>query len=193
MTKDRWAQYYTANNGRPPRKLLVEALGYTNTVGSALDMGAGDLTDSLFLVSKGYNVTALDNSPSSKQIFEQLDSKSFIYIDKKFDEFEYQPNKYDLITAQFALPFNRPETFDTMFNSLKNSLKHKGFFVGHFFGVNDEWNVPNASMTFHSSLQVERLLSTMTILKLSEEEKDGKTATGTQKHWHIFHVIAQKK
>jgi tellurite methyltransferase len=48
-------------------------------------------------------------------------------------------------------------------------------------------------MTFHTKQQVEELLSNMEILELNEEDKDGKTANGALKHWHVFHVIARQK
>ena len=31
------------------------------------------------------------------------------------------------------------------------------------------------------------------IIKFKEIEKDGKTALGIMKHWHIYNVIAKKK
>ncbi|MDO8550913.1 MAG: hypothetical protein Q7S39_12285 [Ignavibacteria bacterium] len=48
-------------------------------------------------------------------------------------------------------------------------------------------------MTFHTKQQVENLLSDMEIIELTEEDKDGRTANGTPKHWHVFHVIARKR
>lgn len=45
-------------------------------------------------------------------------------------------------------------------------------------------------------LMLQRLImnpcSYMEIIQLDEEEKDGKTALGTTKHWHLFHIIDKK-
>jgi hypothetical protein len=29
-------------------------------------------------------------------------------------------------------------------------------------------------------------------LRIQEEDEDGQTASGTPKHWHVFHIIAQR-
>jgi hypothetical protein len=31
------------------------------------------------------------------------------------------------------------------------------------------------------------------IIEFIEEEKEGSTAAGTNKHWHVFHFIVRKK
>ena len=80
-----------------------------------------------------------------------------------------------------------------MFGKLKASLKINGVFVGQFFGTRDEWNKEDSVMTFHSQKDVQELLSNMYIIEFKEEEKDGTTAKGEPKHWHVFYVIAQKK
>lgn len=35
------------------------------------------------------------------------------------------------------------------------------------------------------------MVSTLTGVKSSEEEKDGQVAPGAGKHWHIFEIIAK--
>jgi tellurite methyltransferase len=79
-----------------------------------------------------------------------------------------------------------------MFTKLIADLQEGGIFVGQFFGVRDSWNLPQKNMTFFTKEEAEAQLSSLKILQLSEEEKDGLTAKGTTKHWHVFHIIAQK-
>jgi SAM-dependent methyltransferase len=115
------------------------------------------------------------------------------FAQSAFDEFEFGEGRYDLINAQFALPFNPPETFDAMFARLKQSLKPGGVFVGTFFGENDEWNTPGAKQTFHSRADVEALLSDLEVIDLEEEDNpNGQLASGTPKHWHRFTAIAKR-
>ena len=35
-------------------------------------------------------------------------------------------------------------------------------------------------------------VTNMNVIELREEEHDGVTARGDKKHWHVFHVIAEK-
>jgi hypothetical protein len=64
--------------------------------------------------------------------------------------------------------------------------------VGQFFGVNDEWNTPENHMTFFTREQAEDELKGLKVVEFSEEDVDSHVADGTPKHWHVFHIIAQK-
>ena len=48
-------------------------------------------------------------------------------------------------------------------------------------------------MVFLSKKQIFDMLEKFEIIEFKEEEKDGKTALGKMKHWHIYSVIAKKK
>ena len=48
-------------------------------------------------------------------------------------------------------------------------------------------------IVFHTRKQVLNLLSSCKILEFAEEERDGETASGHKKHWHIFHFIVENK
>lgn len=47
-------------------------------------------------------------------------------------------------------------------------------------------------MNFHTREDVQDIFSEFRLISLEEEEKDGITALGESKHWHVFHIIAQK-
>ena len=68
-----------------------------------------------------------------------------------------------------------------------------GYFVGNFFGKNDEWKITKEEMTFLTKEQVMELFSNFEIIEFKEVEKDGITGLGQMKHWHVFNVIAKKK
>ena len=95
---------------------------------------------------------------------------------------------YDVINASWALPFNSKKTFASMFERLKSAIKKDGYFSGHLFGINDEWNRPERDMTFQTRSEAEQLFADM---KLLDFEEEGKTANGNPKHWHVFHIIAR--
>ena len=91
----------------------------------------------------------------------------------------------------YAFPFNPPETFDAMFARLVASLKSGGVFVGQFFGVEDSWS-NDKKMTFHIKEQIAALLKGFTVSHFEETKKEGKTAMGQEKFWHVFNVIAAR-
>lgn len=192
-TASNWSTYYEKTKNKPPRELLVKALVYVANKGSAIDIGAGALNDTRYLLEQGFEVTAIDSEPSLLEHAASLHNPRLHPAVASYDAFDFPNEKYDIASAMFALPFNPPESFNAMFAKLKNSLKQGGIFCGQFFGVRDEWNKPSRHMTFHTQEQIEKLLEGFEVIFLGEEEKDGSTAAGASKHWHIFHIIAKKK
>jgi len=192
MTDDKWLQYYKTTRGRAPRPLLVKALEYVSNKDMAIDIGAGALSDTVYLLDNGFDVTAIDKSPFMEEEDKNIPSDKLHPFIIGFEDFDFGKDRYDIANAINALPFTNPGNFDSVFKNIKNSLKNGGIFCGQFFGVNDEWS-SDPLMTFHTKEQVESLLSDMNIISLIEQEKDTETAKGDMKHWHLFHVIARKK
>lgn len=181
-----WDRYNEATKNNPPSKLLQESVGMG---GYALDLGAGALNDTRYLLERGYDVDAVDSNPSILELGRGLNTNAHIFI-STFDTFHFPVEKYDLVNAQYALPFNSPKTFDAMFARLVKSLKSGGIFVGQFFGTEDSWS-DDEKMTFHTKEQVKTLFKRFSISHIEEIKKEGKTALGREKFWHVFNVIAE--
>lgn len=186
-----WSEYYEITKAKPPSKLLVKALEHITSKGKAIDIGAGALKDTRYLLEQGFEVTAVDKSPLMEQEAKALGRDKLHAFTTSFEDFDFPENEYDIASSMFALPFTEPEHFEVVFNKIKSSLKKSGIFCGQFFGLNDEWS-KNPKMTFHTETQVKELLKGFEIFSFKEVEEDGTTANGTPKHWHIFHVIARK-
>ena len=62
-TTPEWTSYYEAVDGREPRELLIEALDALGDVGSAIDLGCGDGTETAELLRRGWGVLAIDAEP----------------------------------------------------------------------------------------------------------------------------------
>lgn len=193
MSDDTWQKYYERTKDSPPRPLLVKAIEYVKEKNKALDLGAGALNDVRYLLSIGFNhITAVDSKPVAEKIIHHFPKDTVSYVISTFENFSYTSNTHDLISAQYALPFNPPSSFETVISNIISSLKDGGVFTGQFFGMRDEWNVENSNMTFQTREQAEKLLSGLKIISFREEEVDKKTAAGKMKHWHVFHFIAVK-
>ena len=190
---ERFAAYIAARRFDPPRPLLITAAGLAEPKGNALDAGAGALNATKYLLSVGFrHVTALDSSPASRRVAEELLNDQVTFVLVRFEDFAYPVSTYDLVNAEFSLPFIGVPAFPSVFAKLLGSVKTGGLFTGQLFGVNDSWNVLESGMNFHSRSDVECLLRGWTILELTEEDHPGKTRLGESKHWHIFHLIARR-
>lgn len=105
----------------------------------------------------------------------------------------YWIRKNDLIVANFSLSFCNKNDFEKLWNKIRNSILNDGYFVGNFFGNNDEWKNIKEEMTFLTKSQTIQLFKDFEIIKFKEVEKDGLTGLGKIKHWHIFNVIAKNR
>ena len=187
----RWTGFYESTKELPPHELLVQALELVSEREAALDLGAGAMRDTKLLLKAGFEKVVAVDAEQINQQNEISDGRLEIVVEP-FESYEFPENSFDLVNAQFSLPFTSPESFENVFKKLQTSLKKGGIFVGQFFGKNDEWR-GNPKMTFHSLEEAQQLLSKMEILKIEEKEQDGSTAAGTPKHWHVFHITARKQ
>lgn len=187
-----WKTYHERTKEKPPSQTLVEAVKLVIERDSALDLGASSLRDTKFLLQQGFRtVTAVDIEPATKEAADELKDERLQVVISPFQEFDFPENTFDLVNAQFSLPFASPEAFADVFGKMKNSLKQKGVFVGQLFGKNGSWR-DNSKMTFNNLDDVRKLLSGMEIIELREEERDGIPVVGGLKHWHIFYITARK-
>ena len=186
-----WSDYYNATKAKPPRPLLVKALGFVSNKGKAIDLGGGALNDTRYLLEQGFDVTVIDKSPLMEQEAQNIKNDKIHAFTSGFEEFNFIKEEYDIASAMFALPFTAPAYFNEVFEKIKGSLKKGGIFCGQFFGDRDEWRT-NTNMTFHTKEQAQELLKDLEIILFKEDEKDDKTAKGEMKHWHVFHIIARK-
>lgn len=187
-------KYYDKRKGLPPRPLLVEALQYVRQRHHALDIGSGSLNDSFFLLREGFqSVTAVDPAPQALRFSLDHQHENLRFVSGKIEEFDFSGSPFDLINAQFSLPFISDEqAFHGVWERIGQSLVSGGIFCGQLFGVNDEWNHDASRMVFHTRDQVDDLLTLFHKIKLLEKEGAGKTGLGQSKYWHVFHFIVQK-
>lgn len=187
------SEYIEKTKDLEPRPWLVKALVLVDQKNEALDLGPGALIDTKYLIEQGFkHVTAVDSSNTAQEIYETLPSGKVDYVTSSFENFSFPEDTYDLINAQFSLPFNPKETFPEVFDKVKKSLKEGGIFVGQLFGTRDDWSKIRDDATFLTKEQATALLSDLTIIEFEEEEKDSIPAVGEFKHWHIFNIIAKK-
>ena len=134
----------------------------------------------------------VDKEPCEIIIREKLNeeqNKRFNFLQANFEELKLP--KTSLIVSNFSLPFCIPISFNYLWNNICDSIVDNGYFLGNFFGMNDDWN-GKKNMTFLTNEDIKILFKNYKILYYNEMEYDKETAMGKFKHWHIIEVFAQK-
>lgn len=176
--------------GLPPSRILVEAMPYVKENGHALDLGAGAFKDTFFLLEKGFKVDAIDKADNVAELAPE--AKAFHFFLASYEDYDFPIDTYDLVNAQYSLPFCSPEYFLGVWQKIKESLKSGGIFAGQFFGPADGF-APDDNMTFLDKAAVEDLLRDFKVHTFVEAKRTSKTATDRKKFWHVFDVIAEKR
>jgi len=186
-----WKGYINMTMNKPPRQLLVRALGFVKNKEIAIDLGAGALNDSKYLLDYGFKkVIAVDNE-ENLDLINKINNKDFVFKKMAIEDYNFLENKFSLINAQFVLPFIKKEKINQKIDNIKDSLEDGGIFVGQFFGVRDGWH-SKLGVSVYTEEEVKNFLTNLDIAYFQEEEKDGQTAMDGEKHWHLFHFIAKK-
>jgi SAM-dependent methyltransferase len=191
-----WAEYYAATADRPPRRTLLEALARfepSDTPRFAVDLGCGDGRDIVELLRRGWSVLAIDSEPAA---IERLQSRPDLpevarltCLCQRFEDATWP--EADLINASFSLPLCPPARFPGLWRRIVASLKPGGRFSGQLYGDRDGW-AARSGMTHMNRAGAEHLLEGLNVELFDEEETDSVTPRGKPKHWHIFHIVAQR-
>ena len=187
-------KYYNNTKDAKPNYTVKKFIELNVKPENAIELGCGAGRDTVYLIKKGWNVLAIDRENVETRIATKLSEeelKQFKFIRQKFEEIKLEKN--NLVIANFSIPFCNKNNFKELWNKISNSILKDGYFVGNFFGINDEWKSTKEEMTFLTKEQVIELFKDFEIVEFEEVEKDGATALGKMKHWHVFNVIARKR
>jgi SAM-dependent methyltransferase len=193
-----WRSYYEKTGTRPPRKTLIHALDRFEAEGRppgfALDLGCGSGRDTIEILRRCWPVLAIDAEQSAIEALSARDDlPDGARLETRVARFEETTlPAADLINSAFALPLCTPPAFADLWQRILDRLRPGGRFSGQLFGTNDSW-VGNPTITFLTRPEAEALLAPLTVEMFDEEEDDSVTPWGSEKHWHIFHIVARKE
>ncbi len=192
-----WRVYYERTGDRPPRETLLGALerfDQEDALGRAVDLGCGGGRDTVEMLRRGWSVLAIDAQASAIETLlarpelEEFGAKPDTLI-SRFEQADW--DQADLVNSSFALPLCPKADFLVMWQRIFNSLRSGGRFSGQLYGDRDEWAGDPTNSHF-TRAEAEDLLLGYHVEHFREEETDSETPRGSQKHWHIFHIIARK-
>ena len=186
-------KYYENTKNFKQHKNVSKFIKFDIEPGYAIDLGCGAGRDTVCLIKNGWKVLAIDRENVSSLIIEKLNNKelkNFRFKQQNFEDIILEKN--NLIVANYSIPFCDKKIFKTFWEKITDSILVNGYFVGNFFGINDEWKNIRDDMVFIEKEQVKKLFENFEIIDFKEIEENSKTGMGDMKHWHIFNVIAKK-
>lgn len=191
-----WAAYYRHTLGREPRPLFNKGMAAASAAaavpGQAIEIGFGDGTETLALLSAGWSVMAIDPAPDAARVLRSRipagDTDRLTIETASAASVDLPP--FDLLYSGYVLSFLEPAAFSRFWSNLRDRLRPGGHIVLNIFGVRDTW-AGDSSMTFLDGDAVRYLLDGLEVLAIEEEDQDGDSFTGP-KHWHVFDVIARR-
>ncbi len=186
-------KYYNNTKNIPPNYITQKFIKLKIKPTNAIELGCGAGRDTKYLIKNGWNVLAIDKEDVKAIITSRLskeEQKNFKFSKQEFENLQLE--KTNLIVANFSLLFCNQNQFVKLWNKINESILKNGYFVGNFFGNNDEWKKQEEEMTFLTKEQVIELFKNFEIIDFKEVEKDCFNGLGIMKHRHIFNVIAKK-
>jgi trans-aconitate methyltransferase len=185
--------YASLRARREPNALLVQAVGLLPVRnGRALDIGAGPLNDSLFLLRAGLSVEAVDSDPHTLSLASELNDPRLTVVPADIREVRITPNAFSLVVAIHVLPFlPRADLLRTL-PAIIDGLSEGGILCCTFLGPDDSWAQRRPHMTFLSRSEVSGLLSGLQPIVFAERKYQGVNAKGEPKRWHVFRGILRK-
>lgn len=186
-------KYYNNTKNIPPNYITQKFIKLKIKPTNAIELGCGAGRDTEYLIKNGWEVLAIDKEDVKSIITSRLskeEQKNFKFSKQEFENIQLE--KTNLIVANFSLPFCNQNQFVKLWNQINESILKNGYFVGNFFGNNDEWKKQEEEMTFLTKEQVIELFKNFEIIDFKEVEKDCFNGLGIMKHRHIFNVIAKK-
>ncbi|WP_236207744.1 class I SAM-dependent methyltransferase [Pseudomonas tohonis] len=184
--------YYERTQGAPPRPALlmaIQALGRPATRG--IDLGCGAGRDTLEMLRRGWNVLAIDRAPEAiERLLGQVSPEQLPRLQPLCARFEdCELPHADIVNSAFALPFCNPDTFPALWQRIDGALVGGGLFCGNLFGERDDWAGPD--LTILGEDEVRGLFNGWELLHFEVIDREGSTARGRTKRWHLFSVVAR--
>jgi SAM-dependent methyltransferase len=164
----------------------------------ALDLGAGNLRDTRFMLDSGFKrVTALDSDLRTAQYAKLLKEPRLTMVCEDLHATIFPAGEFDLVNAQSILYFlDDVADLARVLEKLSRWLKPGGALCANLCGIRHEWHTRDRKrLLFLSREDAEALLSRhFDITEFLEHEFDAHGVMEKKMtHWHNFWITASKK
>lgn len=188
-------QSYHERVGEIPNPIVVSVLKeYVHTREGALDLGAGNLRDSKFLIKQGFKrVVAVDFSQESYAFLTEGIELEICPI----QIYEPEANTFDFAVSCNTLFFLTFRSVTEVFRNVFEGLRSGGVFACNVLGSEDDWGVcgggPSVSSFTEETLR--SLCKDFKILDIGESRNHAHVNTPeglANKFWHQWSIVVQK-
>ncbi|BEL10136.1 class I SAM-dependent methyltransferase [Actinoplanes sichuanensis] len=194
-TDEHWANYNSRQAARPIRESCqrVLALAGPGAGRTAVDLGCGAGRETRAFLDAGWRVLALDGEPGTEARLLRTIGGRHAALTIKTSRFQdlYDLPPADLVHAGYSLPFQTRAEFDRVWTLIRSVLRPGGRVAVDLFGDRDSW-AGDPNLTFLTEPEVRALFDGLTIERWEVEDEPGRAFSGP-KHWHVFHVVAQRR
>lgn len=154
--------------GVEPTPMVKSLLKYISS-GSVLDIGAGEGRNSLFLSSKGFDVTALDPSPVAMEKVNQTAKENNIVVKTMMadiNKFQF-PHKYDVIVANLIFHHLTKDEAYSVINKIRTHTNLAGFNVVNVITKNGDFYLdnPNTDKFYAETNEIKKIYFDWKILE----------------------------
>ncbi len=196
-----WEKFYEQTEGHQPWAHTIKSIELAPDKDLAIDIGAGALNESKYALEKGFKqVIAIDTSKKFVERAEQLASldKRFEWHNIKASEFPMFPESISYVVATNSFSFMTKDEVKIVWQNIREGLKSGGILACTFFGVKDQFNMPEDghTRTFYTREEINEFIKDYEVIENTElngNTENVKSADGTKKRWHMFTLILRKK
>jgi cyclopropane fatty-acyl-phospholipid synthase-like methyltransferase len=130
-----WYNYYE-QVGYHPNSFVARSLHeFVTGRGVALDLGAGNMRDSRYLLSHGFErVVAVDSSMDAKAYH----SEGVEFCISRIEDYEIEPDTFDYVVSCNTLFYLDKESVQRLFRKVWVGLRPHGIFAGNLLGSRDD-------------------------------------------------------
>ena len=200
----KYDQIYKNNNvwGSKPNELLRKIFERLDADSEFLDLGCGQGRDSLFMLQKGFRVTAVDSSQEGIGKIREcarlnnLPSSGISLFCEDIATFNIIKDKYAVINVFNSLQFLLKKEAVKLIGRIKEAKKDKGYIIISGFTIDDPLykKTSNSNRCFFELQELKKIFSDFNIIFYEEKIIEDKGHSGSPKlHAHgMVEMIAQK-
>ena len=190
-------------HGGPDARVEIAIAAAKGAPREAIDLGCGAGHEAVALLRAGFRVQAVDAFAEAVDATRARAERFGVAggLSTRIERIErlgrLGPGRYGIVHARFALPFVPGRDFPRVWTEICEALAPGGVFAGQLFGPNDAFlhdgSFDPAEMNAHTAAEVDALVAGLEPIHREEVDRDGVTALGVPKHWHVHHLVVRRR